>query len=193
MRKSFFVKYSGLLLPLLFLLGFLSGVACICVFRDYWLTVITSLEPDFLWKIEQIDVDKSALFFLTLGKRLRAFFLLWILSYSLLKNPAATVFFFYSGACVGTVMELLAIKYGIRGLLFYLGMILPQALFYTPGYLLLGLFCLNRIRRNEEGKREKRRKDYRIWMALGSVIIGILLESYVNPELLKMLAGFLLA
>lgn len=179
---------------LLFALGFLAGTLWVGLGREGWLMAATWLEPDFLWKIEHISVDKRALFFLTAGKRLRAFFLLWLLSYSLFRRVGTLGYFLYGGLCAGCVMELLIIKYGITGLLFYLGLILPQALFYIPGYMLMGNFCLRRARGYGMPKKAGQKKNLgRAGLVLGILMAGAFLESYVNPEGIKILVKLLLS
>lgn len=63
-------------------------------------------------------------------------------------------------------MEVLAIRYGIRGLTLSFVLILPQALCYIPAFFIIG-----------KGRRK-------IFLPTLVVIIGILLESYVNPSIL---------
>ncbi len=191
MKKSFCEKYGSLLIPLLFFLGFLLGVVWMCISRDCWLTLIDRLEPDFLWKIEQIEVDKRALFFLTVGKRLGALFWFWLLSYSLFRVPLTLGFFFYHGICVGMIMELLSIRYQVRGLLFYLGMVLPHGLFYALGFGLSGVIFLKR-RKDKTLEGKERGKRISGGIAWAAVLAGIFMESYINPELLKIMVGFLL-
>lgn len=198
MKRSVFSKYSELIIIGLFLGGFLLGLVIISLTRESWLPVIPWLEPDFLWKIEEMSVDKRALFFFVSGKRLRAFFLLWLLARSFFPRAISSLFFLYQGFTAGMVMELLIIKYGLKGVGFYLGMVFPQALCYLPGYFLLGVFCLKKRNRVEnvgfEGEeRGKRRKSVRELMTgLGIIMIGIIMESFVNPELIKKLSEIML-
>ena len=194
MKKASWFSYRKALLILLFTGGFSAGIVWVSLGREGWLLAALQLEPDFLWKIEQISVDKRALFFLTAGKRLRAFFLLWILSYSLFRRVGTLGYFLYGGLCAGCVMELLIIKYGIKGLLFYLGLIFPQALFYIPGYMLMGNFCLRRARGYGMPQKAGQKKNLgRAGLVLGILMAGTFLESYVNPEGIKILVKLLLS
>lgn len=192
MKKPFLSRYAELAIIVLFISGFLPGLFWVSLQRDSWIAAVPQLEPDFLWKIEQMSVDKRALFFLTGWKRLRAFFLLWLLSWSLLNKPFALLFFCYQGMSAGMVIELLWIKYGIKGFFFYFGMVFPQLLFYVPGFFLLGVFCLKKQGRQVEGVVRMKRSIREPLIGLGIVMIGIVLESYLNPEFLKKLSDFLL-
>lgn len=193
MKKASWFSYRKALLLLLFTGGFSAGIVWVSLGREGWLLAALQLEPDFLWKIEQISVDKRALFFLTAGKRLSAFFLLWLLSYSLFGRAAVLGYFGYSGLCAGSVLELLMIKYGLKGLVFYFGLIFPQIIFYIPSYILVGNFCLKRANGSTgEGRTIKKPFASGLWLGLGTLLIGIFLESYVNPEGIKILVKFLL-
>ncbi|MBQ9991644.1 MAG: hypothetical protein IJP31_12025 [Lachnospiraceae bacterium] len=198
MKKSIFSAYGELIIIGLFLGGFLLGLMIISLTRESWLTVLPWLEPDFIWKIEQISVDKRALFFLVMGKRLRAFFLLWLLSRSRLNKAANLLFFSAWGFGTGMVMELFIIRYGLKGLVFYLGMVLPQALFYLPGFYFLGVSCLKRsgekkyLEFTEEMIRGRKRSRSKRMTGLEMILIGITIESLVNPEIIKKLSELLL-
>lgn len=178
MKKISLPEGERLISAFSFLSGFLIGVLWVCIYRESWMLSMSLLNLDFLWKIEQMTVDKRALLFLTMGKRLRAFFVLWLMGLTPVRRLAAPVFFFLCGISTGTVMEMLALQYGMKGLLLYLGMILPQAFFHVPGFYLLGKLC------TESGEENKRKKVY-IILALVIVTAGIFVESYVNPGLLR--------
>lgn len=156
----------GLAIAALFVTGYLAGIACVCFLQDTWLQQWNFFGLKLLQQAEHFQIDKTALFFLCIRKRLSAFFLLWLLSFSSVRWISTGGFFLFSGLAAGTVMEALAIRYGIRGLGFYLALILPQALCYVPAFFTIG-----------RGRRK-------IFLPTVVVIIGILLESYVNPAIL---------
>lgn len=189
-------KFKGRISPILLLLiisilGFISGVLTIALWQENWLITDGILNQEYIYKIEELTIDKRALFFLCMGKRLRAFFLLFFLAFSTVNVFANVLFFFLSSLYVGSVIELLTIHYGMQGILMYLTLVLPQGLFYVLGYLTLGCWCLNMEKSGDEKTLKKKDKVQkfkdkgRLITAFLFVFIGIILESYVNLEIFK--------
>ena len=189
-------KFKGKISPILLILiisilGFITGIFTIVLWQENWLITDGILNQDFIYKIEELTIDKRALFFLCMEKRLRAFFLLFLLVFSTVNVFANVLFFFLSSLYIGSVIELLTIRYGMQGILMYVSLVLPQGVFYILGYLMLGCWCLN-MEKNEEGKIQKKKDKVRnvsdkgrLFTAFIFVFIGIMLESYANLEIFK--------
>ena len=189
-------KFKGRVSPILLILiisilGFITGIFTIVLWQENWLITDGILNQNFIYKIEELTIDKRALFFLCMEKRLRAFFLLFLLAFSTVNIFTNVLFFFLSGLCVGSVIELLTIRYGMQGILMYVSLVLPQGFFYVLGYLMLGCWCLN-MEKSGEGKIQKKKDKVRNFSDKGRlmtafifIFIGIMLESYVNLEIFK--------
>ena len=189
-------KFKGKISPILLILiisilGFVTGIFTIVLRQENWLITDGILNQDFIYKIDELTIDKRALFFLCMEKRLRAFFLLFLLAFSTVNIFTNVLFFFLSGLYVGSVIELLTIRYGMQGILMYVSLVLPQGVFYILGYLMLGCWCLN-MEKSGEGKIQKKKDKVRnisdkgrLITAFIFVFIGIMLESYVNLEIFK--------
>lgn len=182
--------------PLFFILiaigvGFGFGVIGIAFGNGNWLLADGILNQDFICKMEEIIVDKRALFFLCLEKRLGAFFLLFLLAFSSINVGANVFFFFLNGLYIGGTMELMAVRYGMQGILMYMLLVFPHGLFYVIGYLKLGCWCLKTEESiyEEQRKKEARVRHFtnkgRLMVALIWVLTGIILESYVNLKFFK--------
>jgi len=172
------------------MIGFVSGAFTIALKQENRLITEGILNRDFIYKIEELTIDKRALFFLCLEKRLRAFLLLFLLAFSSVNIFTNVLFFFLHGLYIGSVMELLAIQYGIDGLFMYIKMVFPQGLFYSFGFVCLGCWCLGMEKLQTEGIKRKVEKMKnigglrRVLVAFLAVLIGIIMESYVGLELL---------
>ena len=100
-------------------------------------------------------------------------------------------FFFLHGLYIGSVLELLTIRYGIQGILMYVAFVMPQGIFYILGYLILGCWCLGMEKNTKGEQKNKRDKVYqfadkgRLMTAFLFIFIGIIMESYVNLIILK--------
>lgn len=196
MRGNILNKIRDKISPLFFILmttglGFVFGVISIAFWKGNWLISDGILNQDFIYKIEEINVNKRALFFLCLEKRLGAFFLLFLLAFSSVNVWANIFFFFLNGLYMGSIIELMSMRYGIQGILMYMSLVLPHGFFYTVGYLKLGCWCLKieksiyeELRKKEAKVRYFKNKGSLI-AALAWVLLGVVLESYVNLKIFK--------
>jgi len=173
------------------MIGFVSGAFTIALKQENRLITEGILNRDFIYKIEELTIDKRALFFLCLEKRLRAFLLLFLLAFSSVNIFTNVLFFFLHGLYIGSVMELLVIRYGVQGFGMYASFVLPHGIFYFIGYLSLGCWCLKMEkgacdeRSDKKEKIQQFRNKGQLLLSFVSVLIGIMLESYVNSYFLK--------
>lgn len=170
-------------------LGFMIGVLTVGLRQENWLVSGNILEQDFICRIRELSIDKRALFFLCLGKRLRAFFILFLLAFSSVNIFSNILFFALHGWYVGSVMELFAVRYGWQGIMMYLSLVLPQGILYVLGFVLLGCWCWNLenmattvVNRKVE-KMKKIKGVSRVIIALLFVFGGCVLESYLSLEI----------
>ena len=181
------------LLCMICVAGIITGIVTMAFWQKNWLITEGILNRDFISKIEELMIDKRALFFLCLEKRLCAFFLLFLLAFSSVNILTNVCFFFLNGLYIGSILEVLTIRYGMQGTFMYLLFVFPQGIFYTMGYLILGCWCLSLVG-NAKGQKNKKRDKVcqfavkgRLLIALFFVFIGIVLESFVNLKLLKII------
>ena len=185
-------RISPLLLILIVsILGFVTGIFMVALWQENWLVTNGILNQDFMHKIDELMIDKRALFFLCIEKRLGAFFLLFLLAFSSVNVFVNVLFFVFHGLYIGSMVELLVIRYGLQGSLMYASLVLPQGIFYVIGYLLLGYWCLSAermtsgVNRKKEEKLKGIMKKGCLLKAFVFVFIGIILESYVNLKIFK--------
>ena len=178
-----------LLISFLCILGFVSGVLTIALWQENWLVSGGVLNQDFIYEFERLKIDKRAVFFLCLGRRVRAFFLLFLLAFSSVNFFVTISFFLLSSFYVGSIMELFAIRYGIQGIAMYFTTIFPQGVFYCFGFFVLGLWCLNQEGRAGNLKKQKMEKVRKIrnkkavFVSFMLILLGIVMESCINPKI----------
>lgn len=169
--------------------GFTVGVLAIAFFQENWLINEEILNQEFIYELEKLKIDKRAMFFLCLGKRSKAFFLLFLLAFSSVNIVITMSFFLINSFYVGSILEVLAIRYGMQGIAMYFTMIFPQGIFYCLGFGILGCWCLNQEGREGSMRNQKLEKIKRIrnkkalMISMFLVLLGIITESYVNPKL----------
>lgn len=169
--------------------GFVAGVLSIALWKENWLISEGILNREFISDIITLKIDKRALFFLCLGKRMRAFFLLFLLSFSSVNLGVNFAFFLLNAFYAGSVVEILTIRYGMQGIAMYFTMVCPQGLCYILGFLILGCWCLKRERIKRSPRERKIQKIRKIenkkevvvsWLL---ILVGIIIESYINPTI----------
>lgn len=158
--------------------GFMLGTVMVSLWQDNLFFQNCILDSDFIHEIGNLYVDKRALFFLCLEKRLRAFFVMILMSSSVWNWGTVLFFFFFHGFAVGSMVELMIIRYGWQGIMLYFSAIFPQSIFYILGYLILGCWCLRR------GKRTFADMNWGLVLcALFINLIGIYMESEFSVKI----------
>ena len=162
--------------------GFLLGIVMLSLWQDNLFFQNEILNIDFINEMNHVYVDKRALFFLCMRKRLRAFFVLTIMSVSVWNLSIVLSFFAFQGFAVGAIMELLVIRYGGKGFIVYLASVFPHGILYLWGYFILGCWCLNAKTREADDKKKG------VLLASFMIILGgIYLESMFSLKIFLMI------
>ena len=137
------------------------------IFSDYFLTQFDSV---------QIDIREYLLYLLRL--RLAPLFALAALSFTKARKASAVLFLVWTGFSGGVLISSAAAGLGIKGSLLCVTALFPQFLCYIPAYLILLWYCYSapQVRWN-------RQKTIFVILAMA---VGLILELYVNPVLIKM-------
>ena len=187
-------KFISKIRPIFFILffvvlGFIIGVMWVTFRKENWFLSEGILNEKFIRNMEEMDIDRRALFFICLGEKMRSFVLLFILSFSVVNFWIISLFFLISGIAVGSIIELLVIRYGMQGILMYLTMTIPHGLFYALGFAVLGCWCLKQEQngttiQNKKIQKVRNLKNCKaLFFSFLFLVIGIFLESYLNPKI----------
>lgn len=164
----------------LFLGGFLLGFLLMNMGKSILLTGTGMFDEDTLYHMRYMAVDSGALFCYILRKRfLRVSGLILLLTTYLGALTCAVMIAWY-GLSAGVFLSTLLLRYGIRGFLIALAGIFPQYIFYVPAILLL----LRWGDREAAGTPEGWKRKFQLLPILGLLLLGCLLEGYVNPGIL---------
>lgn len=177
---------------LFFLTGFLLGVLYI-----YFIGDKRSGETDFfslqnLMQIRYVEIVQEQYLVYLIKKRVGILLALGILSLALAGKYLLQGFLMLLGCSMGSMLSVLIIRYGLKGMLLFSGLIFPQHLVYIPalfGWVLLlsqwnerAFGKYNALRQRSFARRDAGK---RILLLSGVTIIGILLECYVNLYFVK--------
>lgn len=170
-----------------FLSGFLIGVLYIYFVGDEGAGGTDFLSLQNLMQVKYMDIAYEEYFWYLLKKRLGILFLLFAVALALPGKILLFGFLMVFGCSMGSMLSVLILRYGLKGLLLFFALIFPQDLIYLPA--IFGWVAVftewNEKLFGIRSRLEKRRKFLRISALLGVTIIGIIVECYVNPIIVK--------
>ena len=184
-------------LPLrfLFLIGFGIGLFVAYFGRGIWFQTTGILDEDTLYRMKYMTVDSGVLFAYVLCKRCRNFFVLIIMATTYLGLVFCGGITVKYGFSIGFFISTAIYRYGIKGLLLGIVGAFPQYLCYVPAILLLIRWCEELHRSiyfyhniTGQGKKSLPGRLGKLALILMVLVLGCILECFVNPVLLK---GFL--
>ena len=160
-----------------------------------------------LYHMKYMTINSNALFYYVLRQRLGTLFVMAVFATTYLGLAVEIGVVLWYGLAGGSFLSALVIRYGLKGVLFAVTGMIPQYLLYVPAMVLLLFWCENVCRsiyfrhtvygeNDGHGIRrnipllQKRTPIIRLLLLGGIavlVIMGCMLESYVNPFLLSSL------
>ena len=178
-----------------FFAGLLAGAALVYLNPGMFITETGFLSRMSLERLRRVELNESAFFFYVLGKRIGPLWLAAILSTTFAGIVTTYLFVMWMGVCMGVVASVSIMRYGVKGILLLAGSVMPHYLCYIPAFLMLADLCFRMCTkqyypvRDYTEKYEEKPKSFGI---LGNfllihlvVIIGAVLESYVNPNVMS--------
>ncbi len=194
MRRQFRIK-NGYHMSYLFMIGFFLGILIVNLGHETWISNGDLLGTDMMSRLRNSRPAGESLVGYILKHRLSAVCVLGLVSTTIVGMPVLGAYICYTGLAAGCLLSVAVIRYGIRGLLFMAGVLFPQAVLLVPAYIGLFLWVAD-VNQTLYGPRTQlegyERFSRHFYLKKGTqmvgiaavVIIGCLLESYVNPGIL---------
>lgn len=187
-----------------FLAGFFLGIVIMNMGKSILLEKTGLLDEGTLYHMKYMTVNSNALFYYVLRQRLGTLLVMVVFATTYLGLAVELGVVLWYGLAGGLFLSALVIRYGLKGVLFAAAGTMPQYLLYVPAMILLLCWCENVCRSiyfrhtvyTENGGYGVRRENSLLHkktpiiqaLLLGAiavlVIMGCMLESYVNPFLL---------
>lgn len=172
--------------------GFLIGLALVYLGQQKIVENTGFLDSISVERVAQLEIDKSMFFVYSVRERIGPAALLVLLAAAGAGGLAVCLYLVWTGFCAGVILSVLSLRYGIRGLLLFLGGTLPQIFLLIPAYLMLFQWCVSFPGRSGMLKAGTGGKAVFKAVRLGSLltaavllVLGCLAESYVNPVILR--------
>ncbi len=184
------------------LIGFVVGILIMNIGKKILLENTGLLSEYTLYDMKYSAIDCKAFFVYVLQKRIGLMLVLAVLSTTWLGMVAAWTGAAWLGISFGMLVMASLLRYGLKGILLVGTGMFPQVLIYFPVALFIlqwsyefytAIYYPERLQTGQErvGKNQLlRKKIIQFLLVTGVVIIGCILESYVNPILVLNLLNF---
>lgn len=178
----------------LFFLGIILGIVFVILNRSKLQTNIYLLNEEWILYMQTNQINEKSMFAYVLLKRLKELGMMVLLSTTIAGVVCLYGLVSIYGAGLGVLLAVSTFRYGLKGLMLVLAASFPQILVYLPVFLyifhLCYLLCIKLYFPHKDyWKTGSSMKVFfvkniiYVSISLAVVIIGILLESYVNPKI----------
>lgn len=172
-----------------FLPAFIASAVVVCILilaqGSNLLLQTTVLEEGTLELIKHQRQDSRLLFFYVFKERAFLIPFIFLMSTTYLTTLMVYGVIIWYGAATGAVFGIAMLRYGLRGMLFILVSAMPQYLLYIPAVAV--------ALRLSVGQRQPTKKFLIQFLILEMVVImGCILESYVNLSLVEKIINILI-
>lgn len=177
---SFFKRFGYLLL-----IAFFMGIGLVFLFSDTLIFREGYFSVYSLERLQYLQVDEQKLLLCVMRSRIQLILFLIFAGMVAVSVWVSYLFSMWYGASMGILAGIFVERFGVKGIILFLACILPQILLYLPGFYGILWICCNRR------AYEKTRFVMKMIPCIGVTIIGMFLESYVNPTVLTKIVTFL--
>lgn len=172
------MKNHGRVLILFYMAGFVGGILYTNLISKDYVAVLGIFNDYFLNQYIQTDIIDTSYLWYLIKVRIVPLFCIILLGATRIRKLVVVVFLIWTGFLCGMIFTTATLKMGVKGIILCLVALSPQAMLYMIGYaiLLIGLYYYPKIGWNFQ-------KTIAVLLA---ICIGIALECYMNPILVKM-------
>lgn len=175
--------------------SFIAGILIMNITKNYFISDGGILNSTILSRIKYLNVDGTMLLRYIIFERVKIAFILIIFSTTFIGIAASYIFVMWQGVLAGMFFTAAIIRYGFKGILLLLAGIFPQQILLIPAWVMLLNWCCQLcckfyfpqkdLEMVSNQKHYLVRKGIILLWIIGVVIIGCILESYVNPIILN--------
>lgn len=187
------VAMGKLPIATIFAIGMFLAVIIVNLGKNILLENTTLLDEYTLYNMKYMTVDSSVLFYYILKTRLKSMILLVILSTTYLGMIVCAGATLWYGVCAGGYLAMAMLRYGVKGILLVVAGVLPQFILYVPAFVLLirwcegvyrGIYLYKGIKTEAGDSLLLPRYLLQLVCILALVLIGCILESFINPHIM---------
>lgn len=171
--KIFHVKRQ---LLALFMPGFLLGILYVNLEAEQFASGTGIFSEYFLRQYQTADILTGEYVWYLMQVRLFPFLLLLGAAFTKFRKAAVVLFLIWTGFSAGLLFSMAVLGMGIKGSILCIVGMLPQFLLYIPAYFIVlwYAYCYPRMQWNVQ----------KSLVSGGLLLVGMILELYVNPSLM---------
>lgn len=163
--------------------GFLVGIIYENVMLPKFGVTVTVFEKYFLEQYRQMEVVTEEYLWYVTQARMIPFIGICVLGCLRWKKIVSVLWVVWTGFLSGIMTVSAIMQLGMKGILLCVAMLIPHMVCYGFAYVMLLLYLF----RYPEKQWNMQKTMFVVFM----MFLGIILESYVNPILVKLIAGIL--
>lgn len=178
------ISWNRISLTNLYFTSLVAALLIMLIWKRQLLIQTSLFDEASLQMLQNRTIDGKELFFFVLRERAAVITALFVLGTTTLGPIFVYMNVIWYGAGSGLLLAIVLLRYGLKGILLLVAGMFPQYLIYVPAMILT--LQLTRERRTVNGK-----FCMQLLIILFVMIIGCMLECYVNPEVIaKVLKKF---
>lgn len=183
----------------LFLLGFLAGILLMNLGSSDSLREEGIFSTSVMGRIQNLEVDSGNFLRYELPVRIRPLVVMMLISTTYFGILASYLCMVWYGILSGMMITASVIRFGLKGILLIMAGIFPQHLLFVPAIIMMMCWCYQTCSflyfqeksiwpLYQNKKRQIIHQAGMLFWIICIVIIGCILECYVNPILLSDIA-----
>lgn len=200
--KTYF-KNNIILFIVLFsvlVIGIVIGSISVNLISDIQTRNILTFINGFLSSINNVNINSSAVFSVSLSNNLKVALILIISGLTVIGMPVIFVTLFFRGLSLGFTVGFFIREMGIKGVIFSLLAILPQNIIIIPAIISIGVTGIMFSKAILKNKKHTNSYNYPYlllnygilnFMFCISLLIASLIEGYISPTFIKFMSNHL--
>ncbi len=160
-----------------FMPGFLAGILYVNLTAGQYMADSSIFSEYFLEQYASVEVTAGEYMFYLIGVRMLPFLVVTGLLFTGIRKGIAMLILVWTGFSGGMLLAMAAFGMGVKGILLCVVGMFPHFLFYIPAYIVLLWYAMTYP--------QNRWNQQKTVFIILTMIIGIVLEGYVSPTLMK--------
>jgi stage II sporulation protein M len=186
-------------LSLILISGIIAGSITVNFLSDIQSVNLQRYISGFLANVNDVSVDYSSIFFLSMSNNLKTAVLLILLGLSVIGIPFILAVILFRGFILGFTVAFLIEELGAKGLILSILSIFPQNLIILPCMISIGVTGLTFASTVIKNRTKRYQEDYRQvisgYMLLNLIfsfflVISGLIEGYISPVFIKLFSNY---
>ena len=172
-------------------LGVVLGTVFGNLLKDFYLNQFVLFNPDYIKALKESKIDNLSVAQMAFISYIKSFGLICLFVTTIIGTPCLYGHCIYKGFSIGFLITAATLRYGLKGILFFLGYNFPQGFVIIPMFILVYIkgYELNYQLFSRLERENVRLSQYIpfVILLLIAIILASLMEGYVNTNVMRYL------